>query len=146
MTESNNLSLVSHHVYTKDEVEAFVSDIESQVCESNGVAFHSMAALNHIMRQPNAGQIVDSELKTRMADLWRKLKSADFDLQDPPLLFGIPECANEARVVDESLDDGTQSIVFTIPPDEEEQNNKKRSNISDKDELGEEDEDDYEEI
>lgn len=129
---------------SRDEIEAFVSDIESQVCASNGVAFHSMVALNHIMRQPNASELVDQDLKVRMADLWHKLKSVGFELQDPPLLFGLPEFTSKSDAVDENLDDGTDAIEIVLPADEEDEN-KKRPTSSNQDDSDDED-DDYDEL
>lgn len=78
-------------VYTKQELESFVTEISKQVVGSTTAFMHSMLALNHILRQPNAAELLDDELREQLKDLWIKLKSMGLQLNDPPILFGIPE-------------------------------------------------------
>lgn len=78
-------------VYTKEDVRAYLADIEQKVIESNDAYLHSVLALNQMMRLPNAAELFDDEVKAQMRDLWIKLKSTGIKLTDPPLLFGLPE-------------------------------------------------------
>jgi hypothetical protein len=79
--------------YTKAEIEAFVAEIGRKVVDSNPAYLHSMLALNHLLRQPNLKDLLDSELKEQLKDIWLKLKTTGLQVQDPPILFGIPDNA-----------------------------------------------------
>ena len=76
--------------FTKKELEAFLSDIACQVVEGGAPPIHSIIALDRILRQPNSHEILDDGLKSQARDLWVKVKSSGFELEDPPILFGAP--------------------------------------------------------
>lgn len=79
--------------YTKAEILDFIGEINKQIVGSSKSTMHSLLALNHILRAPNARQVVDADLKQQLKDIWLKLKSSGLQLQDPPLLFGPPQVA-----------------------------------------------------
>src|SRR5262245_54884394 len=79
-------------IYTKKEIEQFISDIGRRVVDSNTAYMHSLLALNTILRQPNLSTLIDDELREEMKDIWVKLmKSTGLQLVAPPILFGIPD-------------------------------------------------------
>jgi hypothetical protein len=77
--------------YTKAEIVDFIAEINKQIVSSTKSTMHSLLAINHILRAPNARQVVDADLKQQLKDIWLKLKSSGLQLQDPPLLFGEPQ-------------------------------------------------------
>lgn len=77
--------------YSKKEVQAFLADIAEKVVDSHGSYLHSILALNHLMRLPNASELFDEALKEQGRDLWLQLKSVGLQITDPPLLFGAPD-------------------------------------------------------
>ena len=87
--------------YTKEELQAFLADIEEKVVESNEAYLHSIVALNELLSLPNAADLLDDELRSRVKDLWIKLKSSGVHLNDPPLLFGLPENFGKEEEEDE---------------------------------------------
>lgn len=77
-------------VYTKKELQAFISDVSAQVVDHNLPSIHTMLALDHALRIANVRDILDEEMKSQARDLWTKVKSSGLHLSDPPLLFGYP--------------------------------------------------------
>lgn len=82
--------------YTKGEVEAFLAEISRRIVESPNSYMHALLALNHLLRLPNAREILDEDLKEQMRDIWKKLRSTGLQLNDPPILFGVGELNTEA--------------------------------------------------
>jgi hypothetical protein len=91
--------------YSRADVQKYLAEIEQQVISSNEAYLHSVVALNEILRLPNASEILDEELKTQCRDIWIKLKSTGIQLNDPPILFGIPEGFGEEEVEEEIVVD-----------------------------------------
>ena len=82
---------------TKRDVVGFLADISEQIEDSQGNYLHSLIALNEILNQPNADKLFDTELKAKAKEIWIQLKSSGLELNDPPLLFGIPDADSEAK-------------------------------------------------
>lgn len=82
-------------LYTKQEIENFVAEISRQVVGSSTAYMHAMLALNHILRQSNAEEFLDHDVKEQIKDLWIKLKSMGLQLNDPPILFGAPDLTRQ---------------------------------------------------
>ena len=76
---------------SKDDVAAFLVDIEKTVLERDGADMSSLVAINHLLNLPNAETLFDEGLKTQLKDIWIKLKASGIEVEDPPLLFGLPE-------------------------------------------------------
>jgi len=73
--------------YSRAEVDSFLDEITQRITESDDYFMHSMLAINQILRQPKARDWLDDDLKTRIRDLWLKIKSTGLELKDPPILF-----------------------------------------------------------
>lgn len=81
-------------IYTKKELQGFVAEISRKVVDGNPAYLHAMLAMNHLLRQANLKDLLDADLKEQMKDIWLKLKTTGLlQLQDPPILFGIPDNA-----------------------------------------------------
>lgn len=77
-------------VYSKSELQAFMSDVAAQVVDHNLPSIHTMLALDHALRLANVREILDEDLKAQARDLWAKVKASGLHLSDPPILFGYP--------------------------------------------------------
>ena len=85
---------------SKEEIQAYLTELEKRVIESEGSYLHSILALDKLLRLPNAEEVIDEQMKSQMRDLWIKLKSSGIKLADPPLLFGLPENFGKEPVVE----------------------------------------------
>lgn len=90
MSAESKFNHVRAREYTRDECDSFLTDIERHVLESHGSYLHSVLAINHLLESPSASEILDKELKERLRELWLKIKASGFQLNDPPILFGMP--------------------------------------------------------
>lgn len=88
MTEDNSVEEVQ---FTKEQIVAFIKDIELRLVGNSGANLHSVVGLNRILRASNINQVLDNELKERIKDIWIKLKSTGLLLIDPPIVFGLPK-------------------------------------------------------
>jgi hypothetical protein len=79
----------------REELAEFLAEIGSAILSTEGASMHAVAALNHLLRAPDAPELFDDELKELARDLWLKIKSAGIQLNDPPLLFGYPPLSEE---------------------------------------------------
>jgi hypothetical protein len=81
--------------YTREDLKSLLERISSEMVEREDVYLHSMLALDRIFRLPQADELLDEELKQQARDLWTKVKSKGVNLEDPPLLFGLPKDFNK---------------------------------------------------
>ena len=88
---------------TKKEVKAYLAEIEKKVIDREGADMASLVAINNLLNQPNAEQLFDDELRKQVKDLWVKLKSGGIQVDDPPLLFGLPEGFGEEEIEQEEV-------------------------------------------
>ena len=116
----SNETVVEPKSLNKEQIKAYLVDIESRVINSDEAYMHSVIALNQLLRLPNAESVIDGELKEQMHDLWVKLKSHGVQLGDPPLLFGLPE---DFRAEDEEIiiDDEPEIEIVSRREDAEEE-------------------------
>lgn len=82
---------------SKEEIAAFIKDIEQKISKNSEAHLHSLIALNKIMRAPNIDTVMDKKLKDKIKVLWGKLKAAGVNLADPPLIFGLPQNFSTAK-------------------------------------------------
>ena len=83
--------LESKKVYTREEIVVYLTEIAKKVLDTKSSYLHSMLALNELLRLPNAGELFTGDLKDQARDLWLKLKSTGIQINDPPILFGLPK-------------------------------------------------------
>ncbi len=104
---------------TLEEVRAFVADIEQTVADSDDAYLNSVIALNQVLRLPNAEALLDEALKEQMRALWVKLRSTGIKLNDPPILFGLPEGFGEEEqelVESEDVAELAEELSKGAPP------------------------------
>lgn len=96
----------------KDDVKKYIADIEQMVASRSGADMASLIALNELLCHPQADKLFDDEIKSAVKDLWVSLKSYGVEVDDPPLLFGLPEGFGEddSEEVEQSLEDAAKDI------------------------------------
>lgn len=82
---------MSEEQVKKEDIQAYLDDIEEKLLESGNAYLHSLIALDEILRHPKSAQLLDSDMKTQLRDLWSKIKESGIQLDNPPLLYGLPE-------------------------------------------------------
>jgi hypothetical protein len=139
----NNESTVGYD--SAQKIEAFLTEIETKLAESNDVTMHTMLAINHLLRNSQTPKFLDENTKERIKNIWNKISLSGLELNKPPLVFGAPELIdNGNNILDDNLDDGTEVISITLPPDKEEKQKptKAAKTEEEEDEEYDEDEDD----
>ena len=101
---------------TKQQVKAYLADIEKKVIDREGADMASLVAINDLLNLPNAQDLLDDQLRTQLKDLWIKLKAGGIQVDDPPLLFGLPEGFGEEEVEEEE----ELNVPISAVPSEEE--------------------------
>ena len=96
---------------SKKELREYVAEIEKRVVEKQGADIAALVAINQILRMPNAAELIDGELKGQIKDLWIKLKASGVNVEDPPMLFGLPANFQE----DEDADDVPEPEIEAAP-------------------------------
>ena len=76
---------------TKKELKQLLDDLEDRLKTDSMPSIHAMLVLNSILRLPDGGSQLDAKMKTRVKDIWLKLKASGLELENPPLIFGISE-------------------------------------------------------
>lgn len=74
--------------YNREQFASYLNEIAKNIITSDATYMHSMLALNHLLRRPEAESVLDADLKNQARDIWLKVKSCGLQLVDPPLLFG----------------------------------------------------------
>jgi hypothetical protein len=127
------------------KIEELITEIETKLAESNDVTIHTMLIINHLLRDSQTPKFLTEDTKRRIKNIWNEISLSGLELNKPPLIFGAPELVNNVNnVLDENLDDGTEIISITLPPDKEEKPKpKKPTKLEEENDIDyDEDEDD----
>ncbi|MDR2338406.1 MAG: hypothetical protein LBE20_07205 [Deltaproteobacteria bacterium] len=130
------------------KIEELITEIETKLAESDDITMHTMLIINHLLRDSQTPKFLTEDSKQRIKNIWDKISLSGLELNKPPLIFGAPELVNNLNnVLDENLDDGTDVISITLPPDkpdkEEKPKPKKATKIEEENDIDyDEDEDD----
>ena len=76
---------------TRDSLADYIQEISSRTQLPEESMIHSVIAINQILSRQETVELLDEELKSQLRETWLKLKAFGIQLQDPPLLFGLPE-------------------------------------------------------
>ena len=129
---------------SSEKIDKFLTEMESKIAESNDVTMYVMLSMNHMLRDSQFPKFLDDSTKQRIATIWDKISLSGLELNKPPIIFGTPEAAGAVKsVLDSSLDDGTEIISITLPPDKEEVKPKKEAKpeIEEEEDLDDDDSD-----
>ena len=111
-----------------EKIDKFLSEMESKMTESNETTMYVMLSMNHMFRDSQFPKFLTDSNKKRISAIWDKISLSGLELNRPPIIFGTPEISNVAKnALDGNLDDGTEIISITLPPDHEETKPKKET-------------------
>jgi len=85
---------------TKKELKTYLADLSDKMKNEELPHLHTLVALDHLFRLPNARKLFDEELTSQAKQLWNELKSTGIDLTDPPVLFGTDNLPMEEGALD----------------------------------------------
>ena len=85
--ESKEISKIA----TKADLTAFITEVHEKMLKEQAAPIFAMAAMQQIMTLDNIYDLLDSQSKEILQEIWVKLQQSGFHLRKPPLLFGEGE-------------------------------------------------------
>ena len=78
-------------IATKADLKAFITDVHDKLLKEQAAPIFAMAAMQQVMSLDNIYDLLDSQSKEILQEIWVKLSQSGFHLRKPPLLFGESE-------------------------------------------------------
>jgi IS30 family transposase len=78
-------------ISTKADLKAFITEVHDRMMKEQAAPIFAMAAMQQIMTLENIYDLLDSQSKEILQEIWVKLSQSGFHLRKPPLLFGESE-------------------------------------------------------
>ena len=78
-------------IATKADLKKFLVRIRDRMADESAAAIYAASAMYYVLGLNNIYEILDSENKEIARDIWLRLKTAGFQMRNPPLLFGADE-------------------------------------------------------
>ena len=75
-------------ITTKTELRAFIATVRDKLINQSAPPIYAMAALNHVMSLPEIYELMDTQMKESLQEIWVKLSQAGMHIHKPALLFG----------------------------------------------------------
>jgi IS30 family transposase len=85
--ESKEIAKIS----SKADLKAFITEVHDKMLKEQAAPIFAMAAMQQIMSLDNIYDLLDSQSKEILQEIWVKLQQSGFHLRKPPLLFGEGE-------------------------------------------------------
>jgi hypothetical protein len=78
-------------IATKTDLKAFITEVHEKLLKEQAAPIFAMAAMQQIMSLDTIYDLLDSQSKEILQEIWVKLQQSGFHLRKPPLLFGESE-------------------------------------------------------
>lgn len=78
-------------ITTKADLKAFITEVHEKVLKEQAAPIFAMTAMQQVMSLENIYDLLDSQSKEILQEIWVKLSQSGFHLRKPPLLFGESE-------------------------------------------------------
>lgn len=88
---SETTSTKSKSNVSRQALADYISDISAKCLNPNESLLHCNIAINQILTNSESVSLLDEDLKSQLRDVWSKLKNMGIQMEDPPVLFGLPE-------------------------------------------------------
>ena len=75
-------------ITTKTELRAFIATVRDKLINQSAPPIYAMSALNHVMSLPEIYDLMDTQMKESLQEIWVKLSQAGMHIHKPALLFG----------------------------------------------------------
>lgn len=79
------------HIATKADLKEFITEVHEKVLKEQAAPIFAMTAMQQVMSLENIYDLLDSQSKEILQEIWVKLSQSGFHLRKPPLLFGESE-------------------------------------------------------
>ena len=96
---------------TKKQLKTYIADISKNIESGDAADMASLVAIHGILGQPGIEKSLDDDLKSQMKEIWLSLKAGGAQVEDPPLLFGLPEDFESAGSVAEEIEIPSKALV-----------------------------------
>lgn len=83
----------AHQITDRAELLAFISDVRDKLLKEEAAPIFAMTAMQQVMSLDAIYDLMDTEIKEILQEIWVKLSQSGFNLRKPPLLFGDGEVA-----------------------------------------------------
>jgi chromosome segregation and condensation protein ScpB len=78
-------------ITTKADLKAFITEVHEKMLKEQAAPIFAMAAMQQILTLEKIYDLLDSQSKEMLQEIWVKLSQSGFHLRKPPLLFGESE-------------------------------------------------------
>lgn len=79
-------------IHTPEDLKRFLRGIIDKMSDDQAPPIYGATAINHLLTRSDIYDLLDNENKELARDVWLRLRSAGFQMKNPPILFG-----NEAK-------------------------------------------------
>ena len=78
-------------IVTKADLKVFIAEVHEKMLKEQAAPIFAMTAMQQILSLDNIYDLLDSQSKEVLQEIWVKLQQSGFHLRKPPLLFGEGE-------------------------------------------------------
>lgn len=89
--KTSEVTTKSKNSVSRQALAEYIADISAKCLTPNESLIHCTIAINQILTNAESSALLDEDLKSQLKDVWLKLKNMGIQLEDPPMLFGLPE-------------------------------------------------------
>lgn len=75
-------------ITSKAELKTFISGVRDKLLKEEAAPIFAMVAMQQVMSLDSIYDLIDSQNKEILQEIWVKLSQSGFHLRKPPLLFG----------------------------------------------------------
>lgn len=84
-------------IATKADLRAFITDVHDRLLKDQAAPIFAMAVMQQVMSLDNIYDLLDSQNKEILQEIWVKLSQSGLHLRRPPMLFGDADAAAAAK-------------------------------------------------
>ncbi len=84
-------------IATKADLRAFITDVHERLLKDQAAPIFAMAVMQQVMSLDNIYDLLDSQNKEILQEIWVKLSQSGLHLRRPPMLFGDADATAAAK-------------------------------------------------
>lgn len=74
-------------ITTVAELKSYLSAVRDRMEDGTGASIYAMSAVNYVFSLEKIYDLLDSENRTTLKEIWLRLKQSGVQVRNPPLLF-----------------------------------------------------------
>lgn len=75
------------HIASTEELCVFISEVRDRLLKDEAAPIFAMTAMQQVMSLDSIYELLDTQNKEILQEIWVKLSQSGFNLRKPPLLF-----------------------------------------------------------